>query len=241
VCSSDLQLKGWRIHYLFDVDVPAELPNTFAAFKSQQFRWAKGSIQTAIKLLPRVLRAPGGAFKKVQSVFHLTHYYIHICMVMLALLALPLLFAQDAAPSPWVWIAVSLPIALSTVGPSLLYIVSQFAIDPQRAWRQLPYLPGLILIGFGISLSNARAVLEALIGRKTEFVRTPKRGQRSLKNYGLPKNALPWVELSLGLYCLITLALALMFDRPALGPFILVYIFGYFTVGACSLLETRRR
>lgn len=235
------QLRGWGIQFLFDLEAPAELPNTFTAFKSQQFRWAKGSIQTAIKLLPRVMRAPGSVFKKVQSVFHLTHYYIHICMVMLAVLALPLLFVQNAAPSPWVWVVVSLPIILSTVGPSLLYIVSQFSLDPARAWKQLPYLPGLILIGFGISLSNARAVLEAIIGRKTEFVRTPKRGLQSLKNYHLPKNAHPWLELSLGLYCLLTLLLALALDRPALGPFILVYIIGYFIVGGCSLLETRRQ
>jgi len=235
------QLNGWRIHYLFDVAVPAELPNTFAAFKSQQFRWAKGSIQTAIKLLPRVLRAPGSPFKKVQSVFHLTHYYIHLCMVSLAVLALPLLFAQQAAPDPWVWVVVSLPILLSTAGPSLLYIVSQFALDPVRARKQLPYLPGLILIGFGISLSNARAVIEALLGRRTEFIRTPKRGLNSLKTYSLPRNALPWVEISLGLYCVVVLALALALDRPALGPFILVYIVGYLMVGGCSILETRRQ
>lgn len=235
------QMKGWRIHYLFDVAVPAELPNTFAAFKSQQFRWAKGSIQTAIKHLPRVIKSNVGTFKKVQSIFHLTHYYIHICMLSLALLALPLLFAQNAAPSPWVWIVISLPILLSTVGPSLLYVVSQFAIDPRVAWRKLRYLPGLILIGFGISLSNARAVVEALIGRKTEFVRTPKCGVSSLKKYKLPKNSLPWFEILLGAYCLFTLVLALKLDRPALGPFILVYIIGYLTVGGCSLMETRRQ
>jgi len=233
------QLNGWRIHYLFDVAVPAELPNTFAAFKSQQFRWAKGSIQTAIKLLPRVMKAPGSRFKKVQSIFHLTHYYIHICMVSLAVLALPLLGAQKAAPSAWVWVIVSLPILFSTFGPSLLYVVSQYALDPVRARKQLPYLPGLILIGFGISLSNARAVVEALTRRKTEFVRTPKRGVHSLKHYALPRNTMPWFEVSLGLYCLMTLFLALALDRPALGPFILVYIIGYLMVGGCSIMETR--
>lgn len=236
-----VQLDGWRIHYLLDVEVPAELPNTFAALKGQQFRWAKGSIQTAMKHLPRVLRGRDPLFKKIQSVFHLTHYYIHLCMVTLALLALPLLFAQNAAPGPLVWMLVSLPMMMAAIGPNLLYIVSQFALHPRRACITLPWLPALILIGFGISLSNACAVIEALIGHKTEFVRTPKRGTRSLKHYRLPKKMLPWFELSLGVYCALTLLAALAFDRPGLGPFMLVYIVGYLTVGGYSILETRRQ
>lgn len=235
------QLAGWAIVYLPEVAAPAELPNSFSAFKSQQFRWAKGSIQTACKLLPRVLGAPLGWFRKVQSIFHLTHYFIHIFMVALAVLSLPLVFAEIDSPPSWMWVAASLIIALATLGPSLLYMTSQVVLDPRQGWKRLVDLPGLILIGFGISLSNAQAVLEALLGRKTAFIRTPKRGHHQRKHYRTPRRLMPWLEISLGLYCLLTFVLALTLHRPVLGPFIVIYICGYLLVGVASLREVRER
>ncbi len=234
------QLADWRLEYLYDVEVPAELPNTFTAFKSQQFRWAKGSIETALKLLPRVMKSDASLFKKIQSVFHLTHYGIHICMALLAVLAMPLLLTQSTVPSPWLWAIIALPVILATLGPSLLYIVSQIALDSKRWWLRLMNIPGLVIVGFGISLSNGNAVLEALLGRKSAFIRTPKKGTASLTTYRLPRNALPWIEIAVGLYCVLTLVIAFATQRLGIGPFILVYIVGYLTVGLSSLLETRR-
>ncbi len=233
------QLAGWQILYLPDVTVPAELPNTFSAFKSQQFRWAKGTIQTARKLLPVVLRAPLGWFLKVQCIFHLTHYFIHLFLVVMAVLSLPLVFAEIDSPPRWIWVAASLIIALATLGPSLLYMTSQVILNPRQGWKRLVDLPGLILIGFGISLSNAHAVIDALLGRETAFVRTPKHGYHPRKKYRLPRQYLPWLEIALGLYCLLTLVLALLYERPVLGPFMVTYICGCLLVGMASLRDAR--
>ena len=233
------QLSGWRIHYLPDLVTPAELPNTFLAFKSQQFRWAKGSVQTALKLLPQVMRAPGSRVRKVQAIFHLTHYLIHLCMFAMALLALPLMFAQPTAVGGAVWAVMLGPIVLATLGPSVLLGVSQWAVDRRGIWKALRSLPALIVIGFGISLSNSRGVLEALFRRPSAFIRTPKQGTTRVKAYRVQRNPVPWLEVGLGLYCAAVLVASLVLGRFAIGPFLIVYVAGYLVVGVSSLREAR--
>lgn len=231
------QLVGWKIHFLADCVVPAEIPENFTALKSQQFRWAKGSTQTALKLLPRIWRSPVGCFRKIEATLHLTHYFIHPCMFLIGVLALPILLVQAPTVSPLLWVAASIPIVLAALGPSSLYLVSQWSLDPRRWWRQLLQLPALLVVGFGISFSNTRAVFEAIIGRNSPFVRTPKAGEHTLKRYQLPFPLTSVIETGLGLYCLTTLVLAFAFHRPSLGPFLLIYALGFSVVGLSSLAD----
>lgn len=234
------QLRNWRIHYTPEVATPAEIPNTFTAFKSQQFRWAKGSIETAVKLLPAVFRAPMGTFKKVQAFVHLTHYMIHFAMVLLALLSIPLLLSPDKAPAPWFWHLALAPVLIAALGPSLLFATSQLTLPEPSRWRRLLILPALVLIGFGISLSNSNAVWQALRGKKSGFVRTPKKGDRPTKRYGVPRSAIPLLELLLGVYCFAGILLAVVSPTVEYTTFLLIFALGYTIVGTFSLIETRR-
>ena len=234
-----VQFAGWRPMYIPDLVVPAELPETLAAFRSQQFRWAKGSFETLIKLFPELMRQKCSWFKKVQAVFHITGYAVHPMMLALSVLALPFL----AVSQHWHWLpgwfrmATALPLALSILGPSLLYVASQFEIKRWRAWRVAIMIPLMMVIGVGLALSNTRAIIQAIKGRKTEFVRTPKRGDREVKRY---RASFPWValaEIVLGGYSLLTVARYLQHGSKAAVPFLGIYAAGYLFMGVLSLYQ----
>lgn len=234
------QLRGWHLEYVSHVVVPAELPDTYSAFKSQQFRWAKGSIQTAIKLLPGVLVSRRSPLAKVQSFFHLCHYLAHPLMLTVALLALPVLafFGGDIHPG---WFAViAAPLFLATAGPTLLYIVSQRHLYPTEWRKRILLLPVLVLVGFGICLSNTRAVLEALLGVKSGFIRTPKKGAVRAVSYRTTPTVIPLLEIAAGLYCFASLAFFVRAGFFGIVPFLALYLVGFLTVGISSLREQLR-
>jgi cellulose synthase/poly-beta-1,6-N-acetylglucosamine synthase-like glycosyltransferase len=233
-----MQLTGWQTLYLPDVVVPAEIPEDVSAFKSQQFRWAKGSIQTAVKLMPSVGRAPVPLFHKLQAFFHMTHYLVHPCMVLLSLLALPVLLTVKIAMTPVVFSLLAAALCLSLTGPNTLYVVSQRAAYDD--WqRRLLALPALVLIGVGVAVSNTRAVLEALLGIESAFVRTPKRGRRQLKAYRVEA---PWpalAELLLGIYCGWSLSVYLSAGKWLVGPFLALYTAAFLFTGALTIVQNR--
>lgn len=233
------QLRGWRFHYLPSLLVPAELPTTYSAFKSQQYRWAKGSIQTARKLLPRVWTAPISLFKKVQATVHLTHYTLHLQMTVLALLVLPLMlsFREGIALYRSVFfLGLLVPAAL---GPSLGYIVCQYYGHPEDWKQRVCRLPFLLVVGFGICLSNAHAVLAGAFGNDNTFVRTPKGGDKLVKQYALKRNWVPKFEVLLAVYCATTVGVLGYIEQYALIPFVVVYTLGFSVVGLSSLREVR--
>jgi len=237
------QLKGWKIHFLPDLVVPAELPSFFRAFRSQQFRWAKGSMQTAKKILPKVLKAKIPLSRKIEATFHLTHYSIHLCMLFQALLALPIILLIDEPFGSELVAWFALPMGLAMVGPSLLYLEAERWVSKEHGFLTfIKRLPMLLLIGFGISLSNSRACLEGIIGIKSPFVRTPKRGDNKSAFKDLGKaTVMPMFEIFLSLF---TLAVAfLYFISGALGvvPFFLLYSIGFAMFGFRSLSEGKIR
>jgi hypothetical protein len=132
--------------------------------------------------------------------------------------------------------------------PSSLYVVSQRALAPGWA-RRILVLPALVAIGVGVALSNSRGVIEALVRRESDFVRTPKRGDREVKRYrdelsrprprprprAIPGQAV--AELLLGLYCVASLAAYLAEGRYLIGPFLGVYAVGYLSVGLMTAAE----
>lgn len=229
------QLAGWRASYLVDVVVPAELPETYTAFKSQQFRWAKGSIQTAIKIYPQVLQSKAGVLAKIQAFLHLTHYSIHPIMVILSILTLPVLFTLDVTV-PWpLMVMCMICILLAICGPSSLYLTSQIAAKSDI--KRILFLPFLTCVGVGIALSNARAVVEAVLKVKSSFVRTPKRGYLRKTQYRVNASVLPLFEILLGLYCLFSLYHYFEAEKYLVGPFLLIYACGFLLVGIRSLRE----
>jgi cellulose synthase/poly-beta-1,6-N-acetylglucosamine synthase-like glycosyltransferase len=233
-----VQFAGWKTLYLPNVVVPAELPEDINAFRSQQFRWAKGSVQTLIKLFSRLMAADVSPFKKIQAIFHMGGYLVHPMMLTLVILALPVLHMMPEFRSASVFFCVlSLPLCFSVVAPSTLYMVSQRAIHAN--WkRRIFLLPFLMVVGIGMALSNTRAIIEAIFGKESEFVRTPKRGDRVVKQYAI---RLPWVsvaEIGLGLYSCWTLVQYLLAGKLIVSPFLAIYAAGFLFIGMLTFCET---
>ncbi|MBI3002750.1 MAG: glycosyltransferase [candidate division NC10 bacterium] len=236
------QLRGWRILYRPDLTCPAELPVLITGFKSQQRRWAKGSIQTALKLLPAVLGAPLPAWTKYQAFIHLTYYMIHPLMLTGVLLSAPLLALRDLTPPPSVLLGLSLVFGLAVFGPGCMLGYAQRVLDP--GCRRLRQLPTIMVIGVGVAWSTSLAVLGGFRGKTREFIRTPKFGigpgggcWRG-KVYG---GGRPWgglAEIGLGLYCAATAASFWQQGHYGALPFLGLYAAGFLTVGALTILQT---
>lgn len=232
-----MQIAGWKTEYLIDLVVPAEVPEDINAFKSQQFRWAKGSIQTAIKLMPQVMATEDAWFKKLQAFMHMTHYMVHPLMLTLALLSLPVLLTFTMPATKLFFVVFAVIMLFATCAPSTLYVVSQRLAH--KDWlKKILILPALVIIGVGLAVSNTIAVLQALVGHKSGFVRTPKKGDRELKRYGVK---IPWVtlfELAAGLYCLVAFCFYLRAGKYLVGPFLGIYCLGFLFVGILTLIHT---
>lgn len=236
------QLAGWKMKFVFDVIVPAELPNDINAFKAQQFRWAKGSIQTAIKILPRVLKAKVPLRVKIGAILHTTHYSIHPCMLFTALCAWPLLaFFDPVAHIPnWGYTVGFSFIFLAAIAPSVLYFVAQ-RCSGYTGWKiRLLSLPILMALGVGIAVSNSRAVFSAVIGSKGSFVRTPKSGGSKKKAKSHYAQKFPWqavIELGVGVYCIFGLLEYIGAQKFIIGPFLALYAVGFLSVGVLSFMH----
>ncbi len=213
------QLRGWRGVYLPDLVVPGELPADAAAFKSQQFRWAKGSLQTAIKLVPALFQSDVRLMAKIQAWFHLTHYAIHPFILLFALLSLPLVWLLPSGWEGWGWANV-LIVGLS-LAPSIFYATGQCLLHKNWPARLLR-LPFLILAGIGLALSNSRAVYEAVNGKKSPFLRTPKQGKSASLCYRAEVSVPLWGELAAGVASLTAFLFAAWHGRAIEAQFLLL-------------------
>src|SRR5215207_7942879 len=172
------QMRGWKIDYLPDVVVPAELPAQVEAFKTQQFRWAKGSFQVVRKILPRIFEHSSLPLHiRLLALLHLTGYGVHPLMLGLLLLTLPV-----GLLIPVVFKIFPISI-LASLGPPLLYLTARASHTPPLLER-LKLLPLLTITGFGISLNTSIAVVEGLMGKGGTFVRTPKLNLNNVRKQG---------------------------------------------------------
>jgi hypothetical protein len=178
-------------------------------------------------------------FKKLQAVFHMTHYFVHPLMLTLALLALPVLLTIRLNLAPLLFLLLAVALGVSILGPNALYLTSQLAAY-RHGWRRVLWMPCLVMVGVGLAVSNTRAVVEALLGVESGFVRTPKRGERQLKHYALAFSPLALVELSLGLWCAAAFGVYLAAGKYLVGPFLAVYTAGFLFVGFMTLVEHGR-
>jgi cellulose synthase/poly-beta-1,6-N-acetylglucosamine synthase-like glycosyltransferase len=178
------QLRGWKFVYLPEIAAPAELPVEMSAFKSQQFRWAKGSVQVAKKLLGTIFRSNATWEQKSEAFFHLTNNLAYPLLLVLSILLLPNLALRTHHGWREV-LMIDFPLFFgTTLSIASFYLASQREIallrDPNAParfqWRVLARLPLVLSVGIGLCVNQTRAVLEALAGKETEFVRTPKHG-----------------------------------------------------------------
>jgi cellulose synthase/poly-beta-1,6-N-acetylglucosamine synthase-like glycosyltransferase len=239
------QLKGWKFIYLQDVECPAELPVEMTAFKTQQARWAKGLIQTGKKILPRVLESDQPWRVKLESWYHLTANLSYPLMVVLSVLLLPAMVIRFY--QGWFqMLYIDVPLFLaSTLSISSFYLVSQRELFPKTWSRALVYLPFLMALGVGLTVTNTIAVIEALIGRQTAFARTPKYRVESKKDkfrgaiYRKRLGWIPWIEILIGSYFALTVGYALQNENYLTVPFLLLFVVGYWYTGLMSLLQGR--
>jgi len=239
------QLKGWGFVYLQDVECPAELPVEMTAFKTQQARWAKGLIQTSKKILPRVLRSKERFHVKLEAWYHLTANLSYPLMIVLSVLLLPAMIIRFY--QGWFqMLYIDLPLFLaSTFSISSFYLVSQRELFPGKWYRSLLYLPFLMALGIGLTVTNTRAVLEALLGKETAFARTPKYRVESRSdkiragNYRRRLGWVPWLELLIGCYFAVTVYYAVENENYITVPFLILFVLGYWCTGLMSLLQGR--
>jgi hypothetical protein len=229
------QLKGWKLMFAPQVVCPAEVPVTINAFKSQQHRWAKGSIQTAKKNLGKLFKSDLSWLIKIQAFLHLTHYMVHPMMLLVVLTSIPMLYTQWFFDNPAYLIMIFTLLSLATFGPSSLYLFSQRIL--YRDWKsRIKYLPLLVCLGTGIAVNNTKAILEALFNIKSGFIRTPKYGIQNKgeswksKRYAIPLNSISILEFLLGLYSFTGLLMFLFFSKYLVSPFLLIYTCGFFYV-----------
>ncbi len=234
------QMKGWRFVYLPEYSVPAELPVDIVAFKAQQHRWAKGSIQTAKKLLPRIFRSSLPWRIKSEAFFHLAANFAYLLMIPLSMSILPVVILRRDLN--WGQMMVyDVPLfLLATCSVGAFYIVSQKELYTD--WTStFKYLPLLMGVGIGLSVNNSTAVIEALLNRESEFVRTPKFGIAGKgdswvgKKYkGNKRLMISIVELVLGIYFTLSVLICISEGIWLTLPFLMLFQYGYLYMAGLS-------
>jgi cellulose synthase/poly-beta-1,6-N-acetylglucosamine synthase-like glycosyltransferase len=253
------QMKGWQFVYLPQFCAPAELPPEMIGFKQQAHRWTKGSCQTCMKLLPKVLKSRLPWRIKTEAFFHLTNTLVYVLMVLLTIMMYPcfLSFYSPFSHFSGTWsqylFSASL-FVLATCSASTFFIFGQKELfGSEEGWKTLVYMPILMALGVGISLNNCKAVLEAVWGairrKPSEFIRTPKYGVTGMQGktwkaasfYTFKRLALPIVEIAFGLYMSSWIVISIYYDFcMAAVPFLGIFAGGYFYVGFNSLHALRK-
>jgi cellulose synthase/poly-beta-1,6-N-acetylglucosamine synthase-like glycosyltransferase len=235
------QIAGWKFSYLPNVVAPAELPATMAAFRIQQARWAKGSIQAVRFLAPQLLCARINIWKKLEGLIHITGYLVHPLMVLMVLLSLPLVlggnYVLKDVPMAWIGIA--------SLGAPMLFITAESSLYMRQAWwRRVSWMPLLMMLGVGVAFSNTRAVLAGVFNIKSPFQRTPKMGSaksQRLRRLSFPESSgLGWntlAEIGLSGYALFACILNVDQSNWIGASLLLAYATGFAWVAGASLWE----
>ncbi len=234
------QLRGWKFKFLNDVTSPAELPSEINALKSQQFRWTKGAIETARKILPRVWKANLPLEKKIHATFHLTSNIVFPFILLAGILNVPLIFIKHQGGYE-AYFAIMSVFVFAFIGSFLFYLYSQK--DVYVDWQKRMLLFPLFMAGsMGFAVNNTKAVLEGLFKKESEFVRTPKYNVVMKQDSWLNKKYVPMkfdftviIEILLSLYCLFGVAASIYYLEIAAVPFQLLFSVGFGIVAAMSV------
>jgi cellulose synthase/poly-beta-1,6-N-acetylglucosamine synthase-like glycosyltransferase len=240
------QLRGWRFVFLADIVTPAELPVDIDGFKSQQHRWTKGSIQTCKKLLPRIWRSKLPLFIKIEATAHLTANFAYLLLACLCVLQHPSVAAPSTVAASAVirMVLVDLPIfVVTTVSTAVFYLCAQRELYPKDWKREILFFPFVLALGIGLSINNARGVLEAIFNRKSDFCRTPKYGieraaqQWKSSRYSAVRTVIPLVEFIFAVYFTYFVFHAFQNREFLSVPFLMLFQTGFAYVAFCSVWQ----
>ena len=238
------QMKGWKCVFLPDIVVDAELPAQMNAAKRQQFRWAKGSIQCATKLLFDItVKRKISIEAKIQAFVQLTRHIVYPLML-IQFLALPILLAGQVN----LYVVSFLPIitfaTYLAMGPGAYVLIIRNMYG--KTWKsKAKLLPALLVYNAGMSVNNTVAVFDALFGRKNEFLRTPKYGiikkddDWKGKAYNLPFTQTTLLELFFGVYGTLAIFISIFSNNPVFVPIIAIQTIGFFYIAYMGLSHTQ--
>ena len=234
------QIRGWRFIYREDVVVPAELPTDMAAFKVQQHRWAKGSVQTCRKLLRRIWSSDGSLGHKLEATQHLTANFSYPVVVVLSLLMPSAVWARSQEGMIHL-LAVDAALFACALLPFLAYyglavVGARDAIGRTR----LRWLPAALAVGLGMAIAQSRAVWDGLNRMGGVFVRTPKSGGQASASYRPSDPGLVALELSMAVFLWAATAWTVAAFYWASVPFLLLFSMGYTLVGVGAVWAHRR-
>jgi cellulose synthase/poly-beta-1,6-N-acetylglucosamine synthase-like glycosyltransferase len=241
------QLKGWRFVYVPSIECPSELPVETYGFQVQQSRWAKGLTQVAKKLLIRILRSGQPFSVKAEAFFHLTPNISYPLMIVVSALMLPVMIIRFY--QGWFqMLLIDLPLIAASFWPLIaFYLVAHRALFPKTWKRGILFVPALMAAGIALTLINSRAVIEALIGYRTEFARTAKyavgdRDRLRLRQaqYRRRSGWLPYAEIAAGSFFLWMTAYAINSMNYLATPFLLLFVGGYYWAGFTTLWQEHR-
>jgi cellulose synthase/poly-beta-1,6-N-acetylglucosamine synthase-like glycosyltransferase len=239
------QMAGWKFKYLPEVECPSELPIEMTAFKTQQARWAKGLIQTSIKVLPLMFKSNVPRKIKVEAVYHLTANLSYPLMVIMTAFLMPAMICRFY--QGWFQMLLfDVPLfTASTASIGVFYLMAERELFPKTWWKTFFYLPVLMALGIGLTVTNTKAVMEALVGIKSPFVRTPKyrvakKGEKSqAAKYRKRLVLAPWIEIFIGCYFFLAILYTFSNHNYFTAPFLILFVIGYWYTGLMSLLQGR--
>lgn len=240
------QLKGWKLVFLKDLVCPGEIPTEMNGLKIQQHRWAKGAVQTAKKVLPRVFKADLPLLVKFEAFVHLTNHVAYPLLLGISIFSLPLLIIKVNCEDARRYFDFISLFSICAFGHPLFYAYAQK--ETYADWkRRACYIPFLFAWGFGICVTNTRAVIEGLLNIKSPFHRTPKfriekkedswRG----KKYKSRPSLTTLMELMLGLYTSLAVVYALLNEQFFALPFLAILPFSFFYMGILSLMHSFKK
>jgi hypothetical protein len=218
------QLAGWKFVYRKNVVTPAELPEDVSAFRAQQFRWAKGTVQCSRKLMKRIMTADLTISQRIEAFFHMTPHFAYPLMVFLSLLLLPALILMPAT-NPRMMLLIDLPLCIGTTGSLAAFYAMAELAQGRRRRDALRQLPALLALGAGLAPHLTKAVIAGLSSMAGEFVRTPKKGIKA-QRYRASAD-LPLIEIGLCIFSAASVVASVETGHWFAAPFAMLFTFGY--------------
>ncbi len=239
------QLKGWKFVYVPGVECPSELPVDTYGFQVQQSRWAKGLTQVAQKLLPAVLKADVPRRVKLEAFCHMTPNISYPLMIVVTALMLPVMIVRFYMGWQQL-LLVDVPLIVANFASVIaFYVYAQKERDPLGWKKSILMMPALIAAGVALTVINTRAVLEALFGIKTGFVRTPKYAvtggaaaqpqKQAIAAYRSKSGWLPYIEFGIGTYFLVMVLYAIDTYNFLAVPLLSIFVSGYYWASISTL------
>ncbi len=234
------QLAGWRFVYRNDVVAPAELPPTMSAFLTQQHRWAKGTAQTARKLLLTILRSEIPWLTRLEAWNHLTAVIAYPLVTLVALL-LPLSVAARPVVLSDQLLLFDVVIVAATTGTITGFYAQTLARVGQSVRQRIWEIPLAMAIGVGCAPSQTLATIEGLISSDATFDRTPKRGRgRLMPERPSPSPLRRTITSAMALYYGVAVVWGIRQGSWSSLPFMGLFLVGFVLVSRRLWLEDQR-